>query len=402
MDELDGARRGTPLTRSFWLLVAVRAGFWIATLMALLWSPLRSGFPRFHAYGRRSDFVFNAFARWDSGWFLRIAQRGYDLKQSASFFPLYPLLTHGIGFVFRSDLVAAVAISLASAGLGAVAVTRVARHYATDDVAANALLFLALYPIAFVFTAAYSDALFLALAAWAYLFGVRGRPVVAGVLGAAAVLTRPTGIALFPALALLLWPKRRAPHDAIRLAPLLLLPAALGGYCLYLQSHFGDAGAFVHSEGSFWLRHVPATGPLGGIWDALRSGEQGLAQLVLHLPPASGAPHGFGKPEQFAIWNVGQAVLLVAACALTWVCWRRLDRAAALYSAGTILLFLSAPAAVVPLVSEPRFLLGDFPLFIALAVLAAPRPRLRTAIVASFAGLGLLAAVGFAHGVWVS
>jgi hypothetical protein len=78
------------------------------------------------------------------------------------------------------------------------------------------------------------------------------------------------------------------------------------------------------------------------------------------------------------------------------------DRAAALYSAATILLFLSAPADVVPLVSEPRFLLADFPLFVTLAVLASERPRLRTAVVTSFAAVGLLAAVGFARGTWIS
>jgi hypothetical protein len=95
-------------------------------------------------------------------------------------------------------------------------------------------------------------------------------------------------------------------------------------------------------------------------------------------------------------------VLLVAACVLTWVCWKNVSRAAALYSATTIVLFLSAPAAVVPLVSEPRFLIGDFPLFVALATLVAGRPRVHTAVVASFAGLGLLAAAAFAHGTWVS
>jgi hypothetical protein len=56
----------------------------------------------------------------------------------------------------------------------------------------------------------------------------------------------------------------------------------------------------------------------------------------------------------------------------------------------------------VPLVSEPRFLIGDFPLFITLAAVSAGRPRLRTFVVVSFAAVGLLAAVGFAHGVWIS
>ena len=386
----------------FLTVVGVRVGVWFAVAVALLWSPLRSGFPAFAAYGRRSDFVFNLLAQWDSGWFLRIAQHGYDTKQAASFFPLYPALTAGLGFVLRSNLVAGVAISLVSAGAAAVALSRIARAYAGEAVAQDSILLLALYPVAFVFTAVYSDGLFVALAAWAFLYSLRGRVWPAAVLGAAATLTRPTGIALLPALLFMLWPRRRGWRGVIGVSPLLLVPAALGGYALYLQRHFHDAAAFVHSEGAFWLRHVPSAGPLGGAWDALRAGEQGLAQLVLHLPAHSGAPAGFGKPEQFAIWNLLQLVLLAAACWLTWVCWRRVDRAAAIYSAATILLFLSAPAAVVPLVSVPRFLIGDFPLFIVLAVVVAQRPRLRTTVVASFAGVGLLAAVGFAHGVWMS
>jgi hypothetical protein len=379
------------------VVVGTRVGYWAAVLAALLWAPIRSGFPAHGAYGARSDFIFGAFDQWDANWFLRIAQHGYDTKQSASFFPLYPLLTRGLAFVLRSNVVAGVAISLLAAGLGGVAVLRIARRWAGARAAHDSVLFLALYPISFVFTAVYSDGLFLALAAWAFVFALEGRVTPAALLGALAVLTRPTGLALFPALLWLLWPR-----PLLRLTPLLLLPATLAGYCVYLHSHFDDAFAFVHSEGSFWLRHVPATGPLGGAWDAVKSGKEGVAQLVLHLPAGSGATAGFGKPEQFAIWNVAQLVLLVAACALTWVCWRKVNRAAALYSATTIVLFLSAPAAVVPLVSEPRFLIGDFPLFVTLAVVSEKRPRLRTFVVVSFAAVGLLAAVGFAHGIWVS
>lgn len=386
----------------FWVVVATRVGCWAAVLVALLWAPLRSGFPEHNAYGPHTNFIFGAFDQWDANWFLRIAQHGYDTKQSASFFPLYPLLTRVLALVLRSNLVAGVAISLAAAGFAGVAVMRIARRYAGGRVAHDSVLFLALYPISFVFTAVYSDGLFLALAAWAFVFALDGRATFAALLGALAVLTRPTGLALVPALLWLLWPEGRSFRSLLRLSPLLLLPAALAGYCIYLSSHFGDAFAFVHSEGSFWLRHVPATGPLGGAWAALKSGEQGLAQLVLHLPAGSGAPAGFGKPEQFAIWNVVQLALLLAACALTWLCWKKVDRAAALYSAATIVLFLSAPAAVVPLVSEPRFLLADFPLFVTLAVLSEERPRLRTIVIVSFAAVGLIAAVGFAHGTWVS
>jgi hypothetical protein len=388
---------------AFRLVVAVRLVYWLAVLIALLWAPVRTHFPTARAYGSRSDFVFGAFAQWDANWFLEIAGHGYRNVQASSFFPLYPALTAALGVVLRSQLVAGVVISLVAAGLAAVAVGRVARDLAGSRVAHESVLLVALYPIAFVFTAVYSDGLFLALAAWSFSVALRGRAVLAGALGGAAVLSRPTGLALLPALALLLWPHGRGLRAGlVRLSPLLLLPAALGAYVLYLHVHLHDAGAFVHSEGSFWLRHVPWAGPFGGAWDALRSGEQGAAQLVLHLPGGSGSPSGFGKPESFAIWNVVQLLVLVAACFLTWVCWRRVSRAAAVYSLATIVLFLSAPADVVPLVSVPRFLLGDFPLFITLGVLAAQRPRLRTTLVTGFAAVGMLAAAGFARGTWVS
>src|SRR5947199_9787537 len=98
--------------------------------MALLWAPLRSSFPPARAYGARTDFIFGAFDQWDANWFLRIARHGYDIKQSASFFPLYPLLTRALGSVFRSDLVAGVAISLVAAGVAGVAVMRIAERWA--------------------------------------------------------------------------------------------------------------------------------------------------------------------------------------------------------------------------------------------------------------------------------
>ena len=378
------------------LTVGIRAAYLVGAAIALLWAPFHSTIPTLSAYGPRSDWLFTPFAQWDAGWFARIARHGYDVKQSAAFFPLYPLLVRGLAEVVRSTLVAGVLLSLVAGGIGAALVGRIAQRVGGERFAADSVLLLALYPIAFVLTAVYSDALFLALAAASFLAAMDRRGLKAGIYGGLAVATRLMGIALLPALVWLLWPRIR--RGAVRLAPLLLLPAALAGYALYLHEHFGDAFAFAHAESAFWLRHTPSSGPFGGLWDALRSGKEGLAQLLLHLPP----PGRYGKPEQFAVWNVIQLLLLAVACWLTWVAWRRLGPPFALYSAATIVLFLSSPAAVVPLVSEPRFLLADFPLFLAVASLARDRPRLRAGLALSFAAVGAAAAVGFSRGVWIA
>jgi hypothetical protein len=97
-----------------------------------------------------------------------------------------------------------------------------------------------------------------------------------------------------------------------------------------------------------------------------------------------------------------QFVLLVAAIWLTVLAWQRLGAAYGLYSAATIAIFLSSPADFVPLVSEPRFLLGDFPLFIVLASLVEGRPRVRAWLACGFAALGGIAALAFSRGSWVA
>jgi hypothetical protein len=97
-----------------------------------------------------------------------------------------------------------------------------------------------------------------------------------------------------------------------------------------------------------------------------------------------------------------QGVLLIAAVLLTWVAWKRLGAAFGLYSVAVIAIVLSTPAAVVPLVSAPRFLIADFPLFIALAMIVAPRPKLRLGLIIGFAAVGGMAALGFSRAVWIA
>jgi Mannosyltransferase (PIG-V) len=385
------------LVRQFLL---IRVALWVGAAVTLLWSPIRDAAaqPPFRAWSGLGDWLFDTFAQWDSVWFLHIVRHGYDLKETAAFFPLYPLVVRGVSEVLRSDVAAAVLVSLA-AGAAAVAVLhRLARPLLGPTGAATTALLVTLYPIAFVFTAAYSDGLFLALAAGSFLAAVQRRPLLAGILGGLACGTRLIGLALLPALLVLLWPRGR--RDALRLAPLLLLPAAVAAYGLYLNHRLGDPWAFVHAQGVYWHRHVHPAGPLSGLWLAVKDGYQGASELLQHLPRA---PHGtFANRDQWASWNVVNLLLLVAASWLTWVAWRRLGAAYGLFSLTYLLIVLTSPADLVPLVSLPRFLLGDFPLFIALAALLESRPQARAAVLVGFAAAGGAAAAAFAHHVWIA
>jgi hypothetical protein len=378
----------------------VRGAFWVGAAVTLLWSPIRDAAaqPPFRAWFGLGDWLFDTFAQWDSVWFLHIARHGYDLKETAAFFPLYPLAVRGVSEVLRSDVAASVLVSVAAGSIAVVVLHRLARPLIGEAGAATTVLLVTLYPLAFVFTAAYSDGLFLALAAGSFLAGVRGRPLAAGVLGGLACTTRLVGLALLPALLVLLWPRGR--RGFLRLAPLLLLPAAVAVYAIYLDHKLGDPWAFVHAQGVYWNRHVHSGGPLTGLWLAVRDGYQGASELVQHLPRA---PHGaFEHRDQWASWNVVQLLLLAAAAWLTWVAWTRLGAAYGLYSLATLVIILTSPADLVPLVSLPRFLLGDFPLFLALALLLRDRPAPRLWTLVAFAAIGGAAAVAFAHHVWIA
>jgi hypothetical protein len=394
-------RAQTELLQPFWTLVAIRAVFWVGAILAFLWSPspVAGGNPVFRAYEARSDLVFGALAEWDSGWYVAIAEHGYDSRQSAAFFPLYPMLVRAVSTITGSTVVAGVLIALIAAGIAAVVLAQLARPLLGELGARESVLLLALYPAAFVFTSVYSDGLLLALSAGAFLAAVRDRPWLAGILGALAVGTRSLGLALIPALLVLLWPRDRTARELARPLPLLLLPAALGAFALFLERRLGDWNAFIDAQSSFWQRHTPTLGPVGGLWESAESAYHGAAQLALHLPRTG---ETFDRFDQIAVWFVLHFLLLLGALALTWVAWKRFGAAFGLYSLTTLVVLLSNPVEWFPLQSLPRYLLTDFPLFLALASLTLERPRLRLVTFCSFAAVGAVAAVAFSRHIWVT
>ncbi len=375
--------------------LAIRLAFWLGAALSLVWAPAPDRRLIGDAYGPTSDFLFQTFSQWDARWFLQISLHGYEeVPQAAAFFPVYPAVVHALAWVTGSPLVAGVLVSLAAGAVAAWALTEIARPLLGARGARDAVLYVALYPIGYVFASLYSDGLFLALAAGAFLAAMRGRAVTAGVLGGLATGTRLIGLALLPALAILLW-RGRDVRSLARLAPLLLLPAAVGLYALYLNAKLGDPWAFTSAQAD-WNREASPLGPLRGIKDAVLSAGRGGRHL-LDLPPG-----GPGHDQKVGLWNLSHLALLGAAAWLTWVAWKRFGAAFGAYSVATLVIALSAPAEGFPLVSLPRFLLADFPLFLALASLTLERPRAREALIVAFAALGAAAAVAFARGIWIA
>lgn len=331
------------------------------------------------AVTRDLGFVTDVWARWDSVWFLRIAEHGYGALEDTAlaFFPLYPAAVGVLGRVFFGHyLVAGIVISLAASLAAFLLFHDLAETKLGADGARRAVLYLALFPMALFLQAVYSEALFLLLTVAAFVLAERARFLPAGIVAGLAMLTRPVGVALLPALLLFAW-RARARGPAI--ASLATAPLLFCAYPLYIWVERGDPFAFVDAQG-IWTRHVSYAGPLGGIWDGLRAGWAGVRQLVagsdgtIYWPAAEGT-----DPLRAAAVNLEALGFLVLFAALTVVAWRRFGAPYGLYAALSLAIPLSVPSERWPLLSLPRFGLVIFPLFLALAALGG-RPRAHVAI----------------------
>ena len=231
---------------------------------------------------------------WDTGWYLEVAQHGYDLARRTAgatpnqanwaFFPAYPAICRGLAELLGAP-VFAVMVALSNACfLAALFVVRKATETAFGAGAARyAVLLLCFIPGSYVFSSAYPEALFLLLMASTLVLADERRWLAAGCAAALAALTRNTGIGLVlymavshlrlslaaPAIGKTIARRLLPPWgEAWRLLCALALPvAALLGFCIYLLVHTGDPLAFVTVLDGWQRHHVFPLLPLLLPWN---------------------------------------------------------------------------------------------------------------------------------------
>jgi hypothetical protein len=341
---------------------------------------------------RGADLV-GGWCRWDCTWYLEIATKGYSYtpgrQSSVAFFPGYPLVVRAVDQVLDSPVVSAVLVTWI-AGLVAVVLFALWSVGRLDPrVAGWSVAALLLYPYGwFLFGAGYGDALFVAMVLGAFLLVERDQPVLAGLVGALAGVTRPIGIGVVAGLLLVALerrgglPRRTATTGvlgrlgvpaAVRLRAFRrrdagVLLALLGpiAWSAWLADRFGDAFAYVTVQEAWDQKEGPHT------WFKVGFGGQ-----VLH-----------GADTGYAAGLVVQALLtLVVLLAIPLVA-RRISAAYAGYTAIVVVL---AALGTKDFQGMGRYLLAAFPLFALAGMLIADRPRVRVALLA---GAGVLLAIG--------
>ncbi len=214
--------------------------------------------------------VWNVLEFWDGGWYKKVALDGYhpqplpphftggSLPQnSTAFFPLYPgamrlvMDCTGLGVFGAGILVSVVSAFVAAAGIYAVTAL-VGGHRA--GVIAAAIW--AVFPGSGVEWAVYSDAIFVALAAWTGYCLMTRRWISAGLLALVAGLSRPTSVAIIAAVcltALIALFRRREEDGVIRpLFAMLVAPLGLGGYLYWVGHGMGRLTGYFLLERDAW------------------------------------------------------------------------------------------------------------------------------------------------------
>jgi len=333
---------------------------------------------------------WQSWNRWDVGWYTTIAAHGYTTLQTAGFFPLYPLLLHLTRFIVggQTYLRAGMVVSNAAFFVALVLLHQLVRRDFDQGTARRTLLYLAIFPTAFFFFAAYTESLFLCFAVASFSALRSGRWWVAALCGALAAATRAVGLALLLAWA---WEYARQ-HDwqwrslicwDVLSALLIPLPVAL--FALYLWQRFGTPFAYASAEHTYWTLHTTLP------WNTLLDTARAIPKEV---------PYSYSQLR--LILDLAPALL---ALLLIVVGWRRLPVSYSLLALCLVLIPLTEPlyyGGNTPLlISMPRYVLVAFPIFVVLA-LYAHRQWLHELIVVVFLPLLGIFTTLFLLGRWVA
>ncbi len=289
---------------------------------------------------------------WDGLWYQRIVEHGYprvvrphityDTPDArAAFFPAYPMLVRGVDAVLPGgDVSACLATNLALGALAVYLAGLLARRLYGERVADRTMILMSLFPGAFVFSFAYTEALLLVVAAACLLALLQRRWWIAGLFAAIGTATRPNGLALVAACAVAAFVEIRHRWQWRPLVAVALAPLGFVGFQLWLGRHTGEAAVWFRVQTQAW-----GEGASFGYTAIERS-----VKAVLH-PWSSGT-------------NTVTVATVVAMVLLLWALRRHPLPAPVVAYVVVVLALMLLPATVT---ARPRFLFTAFPLLISAA-----------------------------------
>jgi len=371
---------------SLFVVVRVAISLWTALVLVITQAPtgpdevLRPYQGVEPISGRVPELLLGVWQRFDTLWYVRIAAQGYAPNDASTvYFPLYPLLIRLLGTALAGNyLVAALVISnLCYIGVLYCLYKLTELRFGKAS-ARRSSLYLAIFPTAFFFLAAYTESLFLLLTLAAFLCAHEKRWWLAGLMGFLASLARLQGVVLLAPLLYMYLRDRGFRRSGVG-ADLLGLIIVPGGAVLFM--------AYQHL--------ILGSGPLLSTYQT-----QLYAQFVLPWDNILATFEKMLSPEG-TFTNVLNLSLLGIFLAMTVLSFRTLPPEYGIYMAVTVFVLLLRRTTLQPLVSMSRYVLVLFPAFMMWGRWGR-NPRVQRLIIYPFVALLLYLSGQFATWGWVA
>ncbi len=296
--------------------------------------------------------MLDVLTSWDGVWYMRIVRIGYPhfvaphadydrYDARAAFFPAYPILVRFFDFLLPGGVaVAAVFVNFLLGALFIYIAGLLARELFGWRVAERSMVLLCLFPGSFVLSFAYAEPLLLVAAAGCFWFLLKRQWLLAGLLAALGTATRPNGVALVAACAIVAFFAIRDRREWKALIAPILAPVGVLAFQLWLGAHTGEPGVWFRVQREAW-----GEGTSFG-WTAISNTVKALSDPLT-------------SPTKTIT-----AASLVTMVLLLW--FLRKHPLPAMYNAyiAVVLLLMLLPKTVT---ARPRFLFTAFPLLIAAA-----------------------------------
>jgi len=197
-------------------------------------------------------------AKWDSFWYLDIAQNGYSLEYNQwglyniVFFPLYPFLMKITSFLTAGNFIlSGWFLSIVFLLVALFYFFKLVKEFHPEINPYLPIIFLLIFPTAFFLNSVYTESLFLFLSLATFYYGLKKKFIYAGIFGLFASLTRVTGVLLFIPL---IWEYLKNYNFKLKsilnlkVLPIFLVPIGTFSFFLYHYFKFGNFFLFFEIE----------------------------------------------------------------------------------------------------------------------------------------------------------
>ncbi len=386
----DGIRYG------LFVFLVSRLIVWFGTYIGEIAIPGIDGEGYYHAVP--NNLFFDIWARWDSSFYLAIANDGYtyvpDSITTVAFFPLYPMLMKLLGNVTGDNVIAGVIVSHLALLGGLIYLYKFTETISDSETAKRATFFLAAFPTSFYFSAVYTESLYLFVTVAAAYFARKKMWAWASIFAFLSSTTRVFGLLMFGVVGLewlhthgwyfkrILKPEAwRGALNGIKqdwksLAIIMFAPLGLLSHMRFLNNFFGDPILFSTVQSAWERENV---GPV-----AIMRGELTKIFTQRYLT---------GDIAWHILFDV--SVFFVCLILLVWI-WHKVGEGHAIIVAiSTISPAISASQSIM------RYVIVLYPVFIVLAMFTKNRQIERGVLIAFATMLGVLSTI-FVNWVFVA